>query len=197
MNAANYHAFKDFRKNIDIKQKLKRGRLDRKIYLPKEGFTYGKPNRPPTPIKDIINNNYGNLAEISIRDEYKNFIKKMRSNSNLNLNSKYNHMRKTLEAKRKKIDEKKDKNKFADKSCINSAKNKIELYKLKMFMDVKSKVAESIKMFKSYRPKKKFKVEVKNNNLSQIDNMINKLEEEAKLKKEESKQKSETLPAIN
>ena len=74
MNAANYHSFKDFRKNIDIKQKLKRGKLDRKIILPKEGFTYGKPNRPPTPIKDIINNNYGNLAEISIRDEYKNFI---------------------------------------------------------------------------------------------------------------------------
>ena len=106
-------------------------------------------------------------------------------------------MRKTLEAKRKKIEEKKDKNKLADKSCINSSKNKIELYKLKMFMDVKSKVAESIKMFKSYRPIKKIKVEVKNNNLSQIDNMINKLEEEAKLKKEESKQKSETLPAIN
>ena len=64
-------------------------------------------------------------------------------------------MRKTLEAKRKKIEEKKDKNKLGDKSCINSAKNKIELYKLKMFMDVKSKVAESIKMFKSYRPIKK------------------------------------------
>ena len=106
-------------------------------------------------------------------------------------------MRKTLEAKKKKIEEKKVKNKLANKSCINSDKNKIELYKLKMFMDVKSKVAESIKMFKSYRPKRKIKVEVKNNNLSQIDNMINKLEEEAKVKNEESKQKSETLPAIN
>ena len=118
----------------------------------------------------------------------------------MNLNSRYNQMRKTLEAKKKKIEEKKDKNKLANKSCINSdknKKNKIELYKLKMFMDVKSKVAESIKMFKSYRPKRKIKVEVKNNNLSQIDNMINKLEEEAKVKNEESKQKSETLPAIN
>jgi hypothetical protein len=115
----------------------------------------------------------------------------------MNLNSRYNQMRKTLEAKKKKIEEKKDKNKLANKSCINNDKNKIELYKLKMFMDVKSKVAESIKMFKSYRPKRKIKVEVKNNNLSQIDNMINKLEEEAKVKNEESKQKSETLPAIN
>jgi hypothetical protein len=115
----------------------------------------------------------------------------------MNLNSRYNQMRKTLDAKKKKIEEKKDKNKLANKSCINSDKNKIELYKLKMFMDVKSKVAESIKMFKSYRPKRKIKVEVKNNNLSQIDNMINKLEEEAKVKNEESKQKSETLPAIN
>ena len=69
MNAANYQAFKDFRKHVDIKQKLKRGSLNRKIYLPEEGFAYGLPNRPPTPIKDIINNNYGNLAEIKIKNE--------------------------------------------------------------------------------------------------------------------------------
>jgi hypothetical protein len=79
-----------------------------------------------------------------------------------------------------------------------SAKNKTELYKLKMFLDVKSKVAESIKMFKSYRPmKKKIKASDKINkinNLSSIDNMINKLEDEAKQKEQKL---SETLPAIN
>ena len=104
-----------------------------------------------------------------------------------------------MEAKVKKIEEQKNKNEPSDKSSGSiSAKNKIEQYKLKMFMDVKSKVAESIKMFKSYRPmKKKIKASDKINkinNLSSIDNMINKLEEEAKQK--ELKQ-SETLPAIN
>ncbi len=101
-----------------------------------------------------------------------------------------------MEAKMKKIEEQKNKNELNDKPGGNiSAKNKIEHYKLKMFMDVKSKVAESIKMFKSYRPmKKKPKVKAKINNLSSIDNMVNKLEEEAKQK--EQKQ-SETLPVIN
>ena len=101
-----------------------------------------------------------------------------------------------MEAKMKKIEEQKNKNEPTDKPSGNiSAKNKIELYKLKMFMDVKSKVAESIKMFKSYRPMKKNpKVKAKINNLSSIDNMVNKLEEEAKQK--EQKQ-SETLPVIN
>ena len=61
-----------------------------------------------------------------------------------------------MEAKMKKIEEQKNKNEPNDKSNGSiSAKNKTELYKLKMFLDVKSKVAESIKKFKSYRPMKK------------------------------------------
>ncbi len=99
----------------------------------------------------------------------------------------------------KKIEEQKNKNEPNDKSNGSiSTKNKTELYKLKMFLDVKSKVAESIKMFKSYRPmKKKIKASDKINkinNLSSIDNMINKLEDEAKQKELKL---SETLPAIN
>jgi hypothetical protein len=199
MNAANYHAFRDFRKNIDIKQKLKRGRLDRKIILPKEGFTYGKPNRPPTPIKDIINNNYGNIAEISIRNEYRNFIKKIRSYSNLSSNNKYYQVRKSMEERKKKIEEQKNKNELGEKSGTMSAKNNIKLYKMKMFMDVKSKVAENLKMFKSYRPKKRIKVDDKGKNSSgnNIDNMINKLQEEVKQKEENEIKNNETLPAIN
>ena len=104
-----------------------------------------------------------------------------------------------MEAKMKKIEEQKNKNEPNDKSNGSIiAKNKTELYKLKMFLDVKSKVAESIKMFKSYRPmKKKIKASDKINkinNLSSIDNMINKLEDEAKQKEQKL---SETLPAIN
>ena len=210
MNAANYNAFRDFRKNVDIKQKIKHGIIDRRIYLPKEGFTYGKPNRPPTPIKDIINNNYGNIAEITIRNEYRNFLKKMRSQSNVNINKKLAQMRKMLEEKRKKILEQKREKMglgFGDKPGNNTVKCDKPLYKLKMFMDVPSKVAEGIKLFKSYRPPKKKKKLIERNvnksaiainhrdNETNIDKMFNKIQGEMK-QKEEEKNKYETLPII-
>ena len=204
MNAANYQAFKDFRKNIDIKQKLKRGSLDRKIYLPHEGFTYGKPNRPPTPIKDIINNNYGTLAEMNIRNEYKNFIKKIKSQSNLNIRARFEKTKKMLEERRKKLfEERKSRIEIGNKYNSVSAKIEKPLYKLKMFMDVKSKVAENLKMFKSYRPyQKKIKIPRNiNNGLKEsantnIDDMINKVQEDIKQQKEEEKKQIDTLPAI-
>jgi len=204
MNAANYQAFKDFRKNIDIKQKLKRGSLDRKIYLPHEGFTYGKPNRPPTPIKDIINNNYGTLAEMNIRNEYKNFIKKIKSQSNFNIRARFEKTKKMLEERRKKLfEERKSRIEIGNKYNSVSAKIEKPLYKLKMFMDVKSKVAENLKMFKSYRPyQKKIKIPRNiNNGLKEsantnIDDMINKVQEDIKQQKEEEKKQIDTLPAI-
>ena len=206
MNAANYQAFRDFRKNVDIKQKIKHGCIDRRIHLPKEDFTYGKPNRPPTPIKDIINNNYGNMAEISIRNEYKNFLKKIRSQSNISINRKLAQMRKMLEEKRKKMQEDRNERKglgMGDKPEFNTIKLEKPLYKLKMFQDVESKVAEGLKLFKSYRPpKKKIKIDKRNNKSAvynessniNIDKIINK-EEEMKQKIEEKK-KFETLPIL-
>lgn len=206
MNAANYQAFRDFRKNVDIKQKIKHGCIDRRIHLPKEDFTYGKPNRPPTPIKDIINNNYGNMAEISIRNEYKNFLKKIRSQSNISINRKLAQMRKMLEEKRKKMQEDRNERKglgMGDKPEFNTIKLEKPLYKLKMFQDVGSKVAEGLKLFKSYRPpKKKIKIDKRNNKSAvynessniNIDKIINK-EEEMKQKIEEKK-KFETLPIL-
>ena len=205
MNAANYHAFRDFRKNVDIKQKIKHGSIDRRIYLPKEGFTYGKPNRPPTPIKDIINNNYGNLAEITIRNEYRNFLRKMRSQSNVNINRKLAQMRKMLEEKRKKnLEERKiRKGDLVEKPGNNTVKSDKPLYKLKMFMNVPSKVTEGLKMFKSYRPPKRKIIIERNKNIKEmkdisdnnIENMIYKVQEEMK-QKEEEKNKYQTLPVI-
>ena len=204
MNAANYQAFRDFRKHVDIKQKLKRGGNKCRIYLPKEGFTYGMPNRPPTPIKDIINNNYGNIAEIRIKNEYKNFIKKMRSQSNTNINVKLSLMRKMIEEKRKKyIERRKDKMGLGhwEKHEINVSTQNKPLYKLKMFSNVRSKVAEGLKMFKSFKPPKQ-KVKINNkceidcaNENNNIDNMINKDQAEMK-QKEEEKNKLEALPTI-
>ena len=206
MNAANYQAFKDFRKNIDIKQKLKRGSIDRKIFLPHEGITYGKPNRPPTPIKDIINNNYGTLAEMNIRNEYKNFIKKVRSQSNFNVRARFEKTKKMLEEKRKKLfEERKSRIEIGNKYNSISAKIEKAPYKLKMFMDVKSKVAENLKMFKSYRPyQKKIKIArnindaLKDSANTNIDDMINKVQDDIKQQqqKEEEKKQFDTLPAI-
>ena len=128
MNAANYKSFKDFRKNVDIKQKIKRGNIDRNIYLPHVDFVYGKPNRPPTPIKDVINNNYGNRAEIQIRNEYSNFLK-MKSFSN-------SSMKNILIRNKKRLEEKKNQKikKDNEKKEINSLKSMrikiIRLYNL-------------------------------------------------------------------
>ena len=92
---------------------------------------------------------------------------------------------------------------LGEKPGNNTVKVEKPLYKLKMFMDVGSKVAEGIKLFKSYRPpKKKIRIE-KNENKSPIDpgkesntnNMINKGQEEVK-QKEENKNKYEALPII-
>jgi hypothetical protein len=33
------------------------------MYLPDEEFTYGKANRPSTPVKAVVSNFYGDVAE--------------------------------------------------------------------------------------------------------------------------------------
>ncbi len=43
--AFNFHSNKEFRKNVNIKQKIKRGSKSKKIYLPPDEFVYGKRNR--------------------------------------------------------------------------------------------------------------------------------------------------------
>ena len=75
MNATNFGTNKDFRKTVDIRQKMRHGKIERKIYLPPEEFAYGLPNRPPTPFKDVIYNAYGNRAEDVIRNEYDCYIR--------------------------------------------------------------------------------------------------------------------------
>lgn len=41
------------------------------ISLPEEQFTYGRPNRPQTPIDGIIRNNFGESAGHNLQDRYK------------------------------------------------------------------------------------------------------------------------------
>lgn len=195
MNAANYKAIKDFRKSIDIKQKVKQGSKDRKIILPPEDFVYGMPNRPPTPIKEVINNDYGNRAEAIIRNEYKKIIRQ-KSHANFHppkvvprfINPKVEELKKKEEEKKKNsLDAP-----FDDEEIFGKKDDK-PLYKLKMFQSVGSKIAESIKQFKTYKPYKKTeKIKVNDNG---IDNLINKVQEEIKQKENENNEQVNPLPA--
>ena len=42
--------------------------------MPPEDFAYGVPNRPSTPMKNVVNNEYGNVAEEEIKKDYQTFI---------------------------------------------------------------------------------------------------------------------------
>ena len=197
MNAANYKAIKDFRKSVDIKQKVKHGTKEKKVILPPEDFAYGKPNRPPTPIKEIINNDYGNRAEALITNEYKKFMKQ-KSHANFKppkvvpryINPLVEQLKKR-EEERKKLSL--DAN-LSDEELFGK-KDEKPLYKLKMFQSVGSKIAESIKQFKTYHPYKKKEKEKGKLNDDGIDNLINKVQEEIKQKENDNNEKVNPAPA--
>ena len=176
MNATNFGTNKDFRKTVDIRQKVRHGKIERKIYLPPEEFAYGLPNRPPTPFKDVIYNAYGNRAEDIIRNEYGNYIRE-RSVKNMRppqVITRYKNP-KAEEYKLRDLEKKNggltNYNGFGETTYGN--KNEKPLYKLKMFQDVGSKVAEEVKLFKTYHPyRKKKKVD------DGVDYLINKVQGE-------------------
>ena len=150
--------------------------MEKKIYLPPEDFTYGLPNRPPTPFKDVICNAHGNKAEEEIRTEYKNFIRE-RSVKNTKppkvVPRFYNP--KIEEIKKREMEKQSGLLSNEDPYYTTTELNQKDkpLYKLKMFQDVGSKVAEEIKLFKTYHPYKKV---VKQND--GVDYLINKVQGE-------------------
>jgi hypothetical protein len=176
MNATNFGTNKDFRKTVDIRQKVRHGKIERKIYLPPEEFAYGLPNRPPTPFKDVIYNAYGNRAEDIIRNEYGNYIRErsVKNNRPPEVITRYKNP-KAEEYKLRDLEKKNggltNYNGFGETTYGN--KNEKPLYKLKMFQDVGSKVAEEVKLFKTYHPyRKKKKVD------DGVDYLINKVQGE-------------------
>ena len=190
MNATTYATNKDFRRTIDIRQKMRQGGRERKIILPHEDFVYGLPNRPATPIKDVINNAYGNRAEDIIRNEYRAFIKE-KSVKNIRppkviprfYNPKLEEIRKREEDKKKgSLDYVEP---VVSETLDYDKKNENEkpLYKLKMFQNVGSKVAEQIKQFKTYHPYKKKSFHCEDDG---IDHLINKVQGEIQQKEKQS-----------
>ena len=178
MNATNFNTNKDFRKTVDIRKKVRHGKIERKIYLPPEGFAYGLPNRPPTPFKDVIYNSYGNRAEDIIRNEYDNYIRErsVKNSRPPEVITRYINP-KAEEYKKRDLERKTGGltgyNEFENNDNPYETKNEKPLYKLKMFQDVGSKVAEEVKLFKTYHPYKKIK-KVDDG----VDHLINKVQAE-------------------
>ena len=156
MGATGHTSNKDFRRNVDIRKKMKQGVKKTNIVLPDEDFVYGMPNPPHEDIADLIYNTYGNKAEESIKQEYENYIaqksKVYRRPKVIPrfINPKVEEMKKKEEERKANSldapieEEKEEENKEPEKP----------LYKLKMFLNVGSKVAEGIKKFKTYKPYK-------------------------------------------
>lgn len=130
--------------------------------LPPESFVYGLANKPHTPIKDIINNEFANKAEQEVKKSYENFFEEKAKIKKLVI-KKTPHLKKLLELKK----EGNSNNKDYDKP----------LYKLKMFQDVGSKVAEGIKQFKTYKGNKKECNTGLNNVIQQVQEEIKKNEQ--------------------
>jgi hypothetical protein len=177
MNATNFGTNKDFRKTVDIRQKMRHGKIEKKIYLPPEDFAYGLPNRPPTPFKDVIYNAYGNRAEDVIRNEYDCYIRErpVKNKRPPKVIPRYINP-KVEELKRKEMEKKAGSLTGYDldyDAYQQAKKNEKPLYKLKMFQDVGSKVAEDVKLFKTYHPYKK-----KKKNDDGVDYLINKVQGE-------------------
>ena len=191
MGATGHTSNKDFRKNVDIRKKMKQGVKKTNMVLPDEDFVYGKPNPPHEDIADIIYNTYGNRAEEQIKNEYEEF---MAEKSKVYRRPKVvpRFINPKVEEMKKKEEERKANSLDAPIDEVKEEEENKEpekpLYKLKMFMNVGSKVAEGIKKFKTYKPFKiKSDVEDEKN---KIDKIINDVKEDVK-QKEEMEQKME------
>ena len=185
MGATGHTSNKDFRKNVDIRKKMKQGAKQTNIVLPDEDFVYGKPNPPHEDIADIIYNTYGNKAEESIKQEYENYIaKKSKVYRRPKVIPRFINPK--VEEMKKKEEERKANSLDAPIEEENLEEEKKEpekpLYKLKMFLNVGSKVAEGIKKFKTYKPYK-IKEHHEEENVA-INKIINDVQEDVKQKEQ-------------
>lgn len=71
----------------------------REIQLPDDSFTYGNPLRPSTPIKDVLGNFYGDVAEQIMISRYDNIRLNTASYNKTRLKSADKHTRASALAK--------------------------------------------------------------------------------------------------
>ena len=170
MNATNFATNKDFRKTVDIRQKIRIGHKGKKIYLPDENFTYGLPNRPSTPIKDVLSNAYGNREENIIRKEYGRYIREKSARVYGAPKVEVRYYNPQIEEMKKKEEQKK---RFNLNGYV--IKDEQPMYKMKMFKGIPSKVSQGIRQFKTFYPKNGNKMRLEDDG---VDRMINKVEGE-------------------
>ena len=164
---------KELRKKLgNIRKKVKKGHKPEKI-VPNTEQVYGLPSPKHESIADLIYNTYGNKAEEDLKKSYEAFISEK---------SKVYHRPKVVprfispkvELMKKKEEERKANN--LDLPLIEEENKEPEkpLYKLKMFQNVGSKVAEDIKKFKTYKPfiakheKKELKEEIEKTGINKV-----------------------------
>ena len=167
--ATGHTSNKEFRKNVDIRKKMKQGGKQTKIELPPEDFAYGLPSPKHENFADVIYNTYGNRAEEIRRNDYEAFIAEK---SKIYRRPKVipRFISPKVEEMKKKEEERKANSLDAPLEELEENKEPEKpLYKLKMFQNVGSKVAEGIKNFKTYKP---FKV---HQSVQEEDNGINKV----------------------
>ena len=141
---------------IDVRKDISKGTIAKKIFLPPENFSYGLKNRPSTPIKNVINFNYGNDAAQGMKRSYSQLFFE-RSQIDKLVPKVTKHYEKTIER---------------NKQLKSIGDYQKKPYKIKKFLSVNSKVKENLKKFKTfYYPKI-------SSNTEDIDNLINKVENE-------------------
>jgi len=125
-------------------------------------FTYGVKVRPSTPIKNVINYFYSKKAEDEMKRSYSQLLLQREHPVKFSPRMTKNFIEK-LEEKKEKIKQKNEKNS--------------KIFKIKKFLKVESKLKENLKNFKTYLPCINDK---KGKGQDNIDNLINKVEEEIK-----------------
>ena len=178
MNATTFGTNKDFRKTVDIRQRVRHGKIERRIYLPPDEFSYGLPNKYIASFRDLLLNAHGNWCEDEIRHEYDLFIKEKTYRKPKPKKVIPRFVNPLVEEMKRREMDKKNLTAYGGFYGISdynsfSQRNQKPLYKLKMFQDIPSKVEKEIKLFKTYHPYKHKKKKV-----DDIDHLINKVQGE-------------------
>lgn len=113
---------------------IPQGNILKKIYLRDEDFIYGRKNRPSTPIKSVINFSYGNVAAQKMRRSYSQILID-RSKIEKIVPRITRHYEKLLEH---------------NKILKNENENEKQLFKIKKYLNINSKVKENLRNFKTF-----------------------------------------------
>ena len=180
---------KELRKKFqNIRKKVRQGHKPQKTSVANTDRVYGLPSPKHEDIAEIIYNSYGNKAEEDLKKNYEAFMAEK---------SKVVHRKKVVprfispkvELMKKKEEERKANDLNAP---LEEEKKEPEkpLYKLKMFQNVGSKVAEGIKQFKTFKPfthmheKKEKKDKMEEIEKSGFDKIIQDVQKELEKKEE-------------